>query len=90
MADYRFGLIVAIEPDGSIVRPVERVESKYEAARLCKEYAKKTPGTLYVAMETHEAYRSEPRVEMIFLEYPPEPAKAMVPVLPDHELADLI
>lgn len=92
--DYRFGLVVAVEPDGAIVRPVEKCSSKYEAAKLCKEYAKKIPGTLYVAMDVHEAYRSEPRVEMVFLDWPPaESSGAAEPVpavLTASELADAL
>lgn len=67
--DYEFGLVVAVEQDGTIVRPLERCDSKYDAAQLCMEYAKRVPGTLYVAMACYEAYRSEPKVEKIWLSY---------------------
>lgn len=83
--DYRFGLVVSVENDGSIIKSWQRCETKYEASKAAKTLARDNPGVLFVSMECHEAFRSEPRVESVWLEYP---AQRAVPIAPrDAELA---
>lgn len=74
---YRFGLVVSVDGDGVSVRTEQRCETKYEASIVAKKLALENPGRLFVSMECHEAFRSEPRVEAVWLEYP---AQRVVPV----------
>ena len=81
--DERFGLVVSVDECG-VVKVVERCTSKFEAANAAEKWASESLGVTYVAMDCHEAYRSEPRVERVYLDYPTlkaeQPPAQQVPI----------
>jgi hypothetical protein len=76
--ETKFGAVVEINDAGLIVN-VWSYEDKYKARDAAHDKAKESPGTLFVVMDTDEAYRAEPVVRTVYLSFPARPAKTVAP-----------
>jgi len=76
--ETRFGAVVEIRDAGLIVN-FWSYEDKYKARDAAHDKAKESPGTLFVVMDTDEAYRAEPVVRPVYLSFPVKPATTVAP-----------
>ena len=76
--ETKFGAVVEINDAGLIVN-VRSYKDKYKARDAAHDLAKEFPGTLFVVMDTDEAYRAEPVVRTVYLSFPTSPEKSEAP-----------
>ena len=76
--DTKFEAVVELNNAGLIVN-VWSYEDKYIVFFFLYDKAKEFPGTLFVVMDTDEAYRADPVVRTVYLSFPVRPAKTVAP-----------
>lgn len=79
MDEVQFGLVVELAPGGRVIGTWKH-ETKYKARGAAHDMAKEKPGSLFVVMDTDQAYRSEPVVRTVYLAYPTQKAEIPEPM----------